>query len=176
MCYLKNVIPEYFNLKEDQTESILRLNFKLSKTITLTWISHRNKCNNPIYQKINCLIQVMSKYRKHPSLSLHNFILAADLSKLTKIKRDDKYTEKFSESTDWPTFSQVPPLAAEMFLELVWPKCWALFLFFSFLTSLLEYNCFTMVCQFLLYNKVNQLYVYIYSFSGSFPLQVIIKY
>ena len=31
-----------------------------------------------------------------------------------------------------------------------------------FLTSLLEYNCFTMVCQFLLYNKVNQLYIYIY--------------
>ena len=31
-----------------------------------------------------------------------------------------------------------------------------------FLTSLLEYNSFTMVCQFLLYNKVNQLYVYIY--------------
>ena len=29
-------------------------------------------------------------------------------------------------------------------------------------TSLLEYNCFTMLCQFLLYNKVNQLYVYIY--------------
>ena len=34
--------------------------------------------------------------------------------------------------------------------------------FFFFLTSLLEYNCFTMVCQFLLYNKVNQLYIYIY--------------
>ena len=32
-----------------------------------------------------------------------------------------------------------------------------------FLTSLLEYNCFTMVCQFLLYNKVNQLYIYICS-------------
>ena len=31
-----------------------------------------------------------------------------------------------------------------------------------FLTPLLEYNCFTMVCYFLLYNKVNQLYVYIY--------------
>ena len=30
-----------------------------------------------------------------------------------------------------------------------------------FLTSLLEYNCFTMLCQFLLYNKVNQVYVYI---------------
>ena len=35
------------------------------------------------------------------------------------------------------------------------------FFFFYFLTSLLEYNCFTMVCQFLLYNKVNQLYIYI---------------
>ena len=32
----------------------------------------------------------------------------------------------------------------------------------SFLTSLQEYNCCTMLCQFLLYNKVNQLYVYIY--------------
>ena len=28
---------------------------------------------------------------------------------------------------------------------------------------LLEYNCFTMLCQFLLYSEVNQLYVYIYS-------------
>ena len=34
--------------------------------------------------------------------------------------------------------------------------------FFSFLTSLLEYKCFTLVCQFLLYNKVNQLYIYMY--------------
>ena len=31
-----------------------------------------------------------------------------------------------------------------------------------FLTSLLEHNCFTMVCQFLLYNIVNRLYIYIY--------------
>ena len=31
-----------------------------------------------------------------------------------------------------------------------------------FLTSLLGYNCSTMVCQFLLYNKVNQLYIYIH--------------
>ena len=31
-----------------------------------------------------------------------------------------------------------------------------------FLISSLEYNCFTMVCYFLLYNKVNQLYIYIY--------------
>ena len=28
--------------------------------------------------------------------------------------------------------------------------------------SLLEYNCFTILCQFLLHNKVNQLYVYTY--------------
>ena len=33
---------------------------------------------------------------------------------------------------------------------------------FFFLTSLLEYSCFTMVCWFLLYNKVNQLYTYIH--------------
>ena len=31
-----------------------------------------------------------------------------------------------------------------------------------FLTSLLKYNCFTLLCQLLLYHKVNQLYVYIY--------------
>ena len=36
-----------------------------------------------------------------------------------------------------------------------------------FLTSLLEYNCFTMVCQFLLQNKVNQLYIYIYPHISS---------
>ena len=40
-----------------------------------------------------------------------------------------------------------------------------LWLFFSFLflTSLLEYNCFKMVCYFLLYNKVKQFYIYICS-------------
>ena len=59
--------------------------------------------------------------------------------------------------------------------------------FFFFLkTSLLEYDCFTMVCQFLLYNKVNQLYVYIYPHISSLlclsptlpipPLQVVTKY
>ena len=36
-----------------------------------------------------------------------------------------------------------------------------------FLTFLLEYNCFTTVCQFLLYNKVNQLYIYIYPHISS---------
>ena len=40
-------------------------------------------------------------------------------------------------------------------------------LFFFFLTSLLEYNCFTMVCSFLLYNQVNQLYIYIYPHISS---------
>ena len=33
------------------------------------------------------------------------------------------------------------------------------------LSLFLDYNCFTMLCQFLLYNKVNQLYVYIYRLS-----------
>ena len=55
-----------------------------------------------------------------------------------------------------------------------------------FLTSLLEYNCFTVVCQFLLYNKVNQLYIYIYLHISSLlclpptlsipPLQVVTKH
>ena len=55
-----------------------------------------------------------------------------------------------------------------------------------FLTSLLEYNCFTMLSQFLLYNKVNQLYVYIYPHIPSLlhlpptlhipPLQVVTKH
>ena len=57
--------------------------------------------------------------------------------------------------------------------------------FFFFLTSFLESNCFTMVCQFLLYNKVNQLYIYIYPHIPSLlrlpptlpipPLQVVTK-
>ena len=39
---------------------------------------------------------------------------------------------------------------------------------FNFLkTSLLEYNCFKMVCYFLLYNKVSQLYIYIYPHISS---------
>ena len=55
-----------------------------------------------------------------------------------------------------------------------------------FLTSLLEYNWFTMVCQFLLYNKVNQLYICIYPHISSLlclpptlpipPLQVVTKH
>ena len=36
-----------------------------------------------------------------------------------------------------------------------------------FFKSLLAYNCFTMVCQFLLYNKVNQLYIYIHPHISS---------
>ena len=53
-------------------------------------------------------------------------------------------------------------------------------------TSLWEYNCFTLLCQLLLYNKVNQLYVYIYPHVPSLlhllptlpipPLQVITKH
>ena len=57
---------------------------------------------------------------------------------------------------------------------------------FLFLTSLLEYNCFTMVGQFLLCNKVNQLQIYIYPHIPSLvrlpptlpilPLQVVTKH
>ena len=60
-----------------------------------------------------------------------------------------------------------------------------LFFILIFLTSLLEYNCFTMVCQFLLYSKVNQLYIYIYPHISLLhlpptltipPLQVVTKH
>ena len=40
--------------------------------------------------------------------------------------------------------------------------CEFFFNFYFILFSLLECNCFTMLCQFLRYNKVNQLYVNIY--------------
>ena len=55
-----------------------------------------------------------------------------------------------------------------------------------FLISLLGYNCLTMFCQFLLYNKVKQLYVHIYPHISSLlglpptlpipPLQVVTKH
>ena len=52
-------------------------------------------------------------------------------------------------------------------------------LFIYFLTSLLEYNCFTMVCWFLLFNRVNQLYIYIYPHISSLlrfpPTQLYLK-
>ena len=57
---------------------------------------------------------------------------------------------------------------------------------FIFLISLLEYNCFTMLCQFLLYNKVNHLYAYVDPHIPSLlrlpptllipPLQVVTKH
>ena len=67
------------------------------------------------------------------------------------------------------------------------PPLLDLFLFiYLFLTSLLEYNCFIMVCQFLLYNKVNHLYIHIYPYISSLlclppilpipPLQVVTKH
>ena len=45
--------------------------------------------------------------------------------------------------------------------------------FFFLNQFLLEYSCFTMLCQLLLYSKVNQLYVYIYLlfFQVSFPFR-----
>ena len=47
-----------------------------------------------------------------------------------------------------------------------------LYVFFSF-QCLLEYSCFTMLCQFLLYSTVNQLWVYLYPslFWISFPFR-----
>ena len=46
-------------------------------------------------------------------------------------------------------------------LQLLNHNCLGFFLFLFFFTSLLEYNCFTMMYYFLLYNKVNR-YMYTY--------------
>ena len=61
-----------------------------------------------------------------------------------------------------------------------------LFIYLFIFNILLEYNCFTMVCQFLLYNKVNQLYAYVYPHIPSLlhlppslpipPLQMVTKH
>ena len=40
---------------------------------------------------------------------------------------------------------------------------------FTFLVFLLEYSCFTLVCQFLLYSKVSHVYIYIYLLFFGFP-------
>ena len=71
------------------------------------------------------------------------------------------------------------------FFSFNWPFYINIYIYI-FLTSLLEYNCFTMECQFLLYNKVNQLYIYIYLHIPSLlrlpptlpitPLQVVTKH
>ena len=60
------------------------------------------------------------------------------------------------------------------------------FFFSFFFTTLLDYNCFTMLCSFLLCNKVNQLYAYTYPHVPSLlslpptlpmpPLQVVTKH
>ena len=73
-----------------------------------------------------------------------------------------------------------------LYYELLLVPHTGLVLFIYFLTSLLEYNCFTMVCQFLLHNKMNQLYIYICPHISSFlrlpptlpipPLQVVTKH
>ena len=47
------------------------------------------------------------------------------------------------------------------------PRILFCFIYLFILTSFMEYNCFTMVCQLLLYNKVNQLYIYIYPHISS---------
>ena len=58
-------------------------------------------------------------------------------------------------------------LPSEPFYSFSVFSLFVLFHVFFFLTSLLEYNCFTMVCQFLLYHKVNQLYINMYPHISS---------
>ena len=68
----------------------------------------------------------------------------------------------------WPGLEPTPPALEGKVLTTGPPGKSLWFLLCFFLTSLLEYDCFTMVCQFLLYNKVNQLYIYICPHISSF--------
>ena len=61
--------------------------------------------------------------------------------------------------SSYPPHNEIP---APLFGPLPCYSC-----LFFFLTALLEYNCFTMLYYFLLYNKVNQLYIYIYIYPHS---------
>ena len=54
------------------------------------------------------------------------------------------------------------PCREEKGLTCTWNDSYKYFPLSFFKSSLLEYNCFTLLCQLLLYNKVNQLYVYRY--------------
>ena len=47
--------------------------------------------------------------------------------------------------------------------------CLKKIIYFYLLLFLLEYSCFTMLCQFLLYSKVNQVHVNIYPLFFGFP-------
>ena len=67
-----------------------------------------------------------------------------------------------------------------------WKFFVSLSFYFIFFNIFIEYNCFKMICQFLLYNKVNQLYIYIYPHISSLlrlpptlpipPLKVVTKH
>ena len=51
----------------------------------------------------------------------------------------------------------------------IWVVTYRTFLFSVFFFFLLEYSYFTILCQFLTYDKVNQLYVYIHPLFFEFP-------
>ena len=73
------------------------------------------------------------------------------------ISRD---AEKASDKIQHPFFKKI-------LLRLYFDFYLSFFCFF--LTSSLEYNCFTMVCQFLPHNKVNQPHTYIRPHISSLP-------
>ena len=81
---------------------------------------------------------------------------------------------------------EAPSVVFLMIAILTSVRCYLIVFSVFFLTSLLEYNCFTVLCQFLLYNKMNQLYVYVYPHICFLlhlpptllipPLQVVVKH
>ena len=126
-------------------------------------------------------------------LSSHFSLLHTVLPPLCREMRQLDLRGVWSSGSSPSCFSSLMGSLSVFYISDLAPKPWSSILPITihcegifFLTSLLEYNCFTMVCQFLLYNKVNQLYAYVYPHIPSLlhlpptlpipPLQVVTKH
>ena len=132
-----------------------------------------------VHSDTNNLVNRMFKHFKIPGPSTKQM----SRNNLEKEKHQHVFTNckpafhqsavKYSAGTEW--------ILNKYFLFL-----FSMYSFFFFNRSLLEYNCFTILCQFLLYTKVNQPYAYTCPHIPSLlslpptlpipPLQVIAKH
>ena len=96
---------------------------------------------------------------QHPQVWKHGFrsVLPTVYSFLAKVSSPVNLFS--SKSTESSLAGNISWRKGDLQICVALCQSWTNSFFFFFFTSLLEYNCFTMVCQFLLSNKVNQLYM-----------------
>ena len=104
---------------------------------------------------------------KHSYTPLFTFYCGCFLATMTELSRYNRSYGKSKLFTLWPFIQVCQTLLQKRIIIIIFFEAQMLGVILFFLTSLLEYNCFTMVCQFLLYNKVYQLYIYIYPHISS---------